>query len=263
MNRIDDTFKRLKRSNEKALIVFLTAGYPNLRVTGELIDVLVDAGVDALEIGVPFSDPIADGPVIQRSSQKALEQGITLQKILAFIKNKRKKIEIPILCMGYYNPFYQYGFEKFIRHSRGMIDGLIVPDLSWEESREARTAGMRNDMHLIQLVTPVTPDGRLSAIIKSSSGFLYAVSTTGVTGARKNISASTLGFLKKLRRLTRMPIAVGIGISSPHQITAVKGMVDGIIVGSAYIALIQKYSGKKLYKQITEYTQKLKDALIT
>lgn len=261
MNRIDETFLRLKKNNKKALIVFITAGFPDLRTSGKIIDTLVDSGVDAIEIGVPFSDPIADGPTIQFASQRALHNGITLPVIIRWVKKLRSRIHIPLLLMGYVNPFYQYGFEKFIRNTRGLIDGLIIPDLSLEESGTYIPLFRRSGMRLIQLITPVSSMLRMKKIITAGDGFLYAVSVAGVTGARTTIPKSTVVFLRTLRSLTARPIAVGIGISHPRQIAMVKHMVDGIIVGSAYIKLMQKYRGKKLLNEIKHYTRTLKGAL--
>ncbi|MFH1379814.1 MAG: tryptophan synthase subunit alpha [bacterium] len=261
MNRIENTFLQLKKKHAKGLIVFLTAGYPDLQTTERLIHVLIDSGADAVEIGIPFSDPIADGPVIQMSSEKALEQGITLPRVLQWIQKIRKRVAVPILCMGYANPFARFGYARLMHANKGIIDGLIIPDLSLEESGEVRFLSRKNNMHLIQLISPITPEVRRDRILRVSSGFIYAVSTTGVTGARKTVPKKTISFLSRLRSRTSIPIAVGIGISSPLQIKAVKRYVDAVIVGSAYIELIRKYKGKKLDSEIRKYTNKLKKAL--
>ena len=261
MNRIDQKFKELKKKNKKALTVFITAGFPDIKTTEAVIDTLIDSGIDALELGVPFSDPIADGPTIQYASQKALEKNITLKKILAWVKKKRARIPVPLLLMGYLNPFYQYGMEKFMHSAHTIVDGVIIPDLSLEESEVYRGMFRKNNIKIIQLITPVSPAWRMRKIIRAGEGFLYAVSTTGVTGARTDLPQGTVPFLRTVRALTSLPIAVGIGISHPRQIKKIRSIVDGIIVGSAYIKLIRDYKGKNLLRKIADYTRTLRNAL--
>jgi tryptophan synthase alpha chain len=236
MNRIDQTFRRLKKKRGKALIAYVTAGFPAKKSFVPLLLDLEKSGVDLLELGVPFSDPIADGPVIQTASQVALKNGVTLPWILDTVHRLRDYTEMPVILMSYANPILAYGLDRFSRDARRAgVDGLIVPDLVVEEAgpfaRAAGAAGVR----LIHLVSPTTPGPRRRMIAKKTRGFLYAVSLTGVTGGRRVLSPGLPGFIQSLKRVSPHPVAVGFGISTPVQARAVASYAVGVIVGSALI----------------------------
>ncbi len=236
MNRIDDRFARLKASGRKALIAYMTAGFPTEAGADAAFRDLEKGGADVIEIGVPFSDPIADGPSIQYSSQKALERGVTLKGVLAWVARLRKRSSTPIVLMGYMNPILRMGLDRFAAEAaRAGVDGLIVPDTIPEEAAALRKVLNKKGIDLIHLVAPTTPPARLKEVAALSQGFLYAVSLTGVTGARKGVPAGALNFLKAVRRHSPVPVAVGFGISEPAQVRALKDHADGVIVGSAII----------------------------
>jgi tryptophan synthase alpha chain len=260
-NRIDATFARLKKEGRKALIGYVTAGYPKKDTTLALIPKLVDAGLDILELGIPFSDPIADGPTIQEASQVALHNGVTLAWALEQTAAIRQKTAIPIVYMSYSNPILAMGVGKFFKAAAAAgVDGLIIPDIIPEESADFAKAAKETNVHLIHLVALSTPPDRLSTIAKATEGFLYAVSLTGVTGARSTISDEVLPFLRRVRNLCRKPLAVGFGISTPDQVRMLQPHVDGIIVGSALINAIRTSTAPE-YSQAVEFVRTLKSAL--
>ncbi len=243
MSRIGERFRRLKRENRKALIAYVTAGFPSLKETDRSVRDLERAGADVIEIGVPFSDPIADGPTIQYSSQKALEKGITLSRILAWIKTVRERSQVPLVLMSYLNPIHHMAYGKFARAAAAAgVDGLIVPDLIPEEAGEIRKVLKAHGLDMIFLVAPTTPRERRKWVARQSAGFLYAVSVTGVTGARKRFPPGTFEFIKTLRRDSPVPVALGFGISGPDQVRSFAPHVDGVIVASA---LIQRLRDRK------------------
>ncbi len=236
MNRIDRLFSQLKSQGRKALIAYVTGGYPSLPAMDRAVRDLVKAGVDLVEIGVPFSDPIADGPTIQFSSQKALEGGITPARILDWVKGFRKTHETPIVLMTYMNPIQRMGLGSFARRARAAgVDGVIVPDLIIEEGGPLEKELASTGVHLIYLVAPTTPPQRRSEIARRSKGFLYAVSLTGVTGVRRSLPKDLGAFLADVRRRSPVPVAVGFGISDAAQARQAAAHADGVIVGSAFI----------------------------
>jgi len=236
MNRIDRLFTDLKSDGRKALIAYLTGGYPSLAAMDRAVRDVVAAGVDLVEIGVPFSDPIADGPTIQFSSQKALESGITPALLLAWVKKFRKTHQTPIVLMTYMNPIQRMGLGTFARRAREAgVDGVIVPDLIIEEGQPLEKALGPAGIHLIYLVAPTTPPERRTKIAQRSRGFLYAVSLTGVTGARKTLPKELGAFLTDVRRRSPVPVAVGFGISDAAQARQAARHADGVIAGSAFI----------------------------
>lgn len=261
-NRIDKTFARLKATRRKALIGYLTAGFPNKASLKPLVRRLSAAGLDLLELGIPFSDPIADGPTIQRSSQVALEQGATLTWILESVKALRTEgITIPIIFMSYCNPMYAMGVNQFFKRAAAAgVDGIIIPDMIPEEAnlfnRQADAAGI----HLIYLVAPTTPESRLRNVARKSRGFLYAVSLTGVTGTRVALPTDLGKFLGKVRSASRVPVAVGFGLSTPQQVKEASRYVDGVIVGSALIKAVEQ-SQKKQFKGAEAFVRSLANAL--
>jgi tryptophan synthase alpha chain len=246
MNRIDLLFKRLKREKKKALIPFITAGDPDLVTTKDLIFILEECGAHIIELGVPFSDPLADGPVIQAASLKALSQGIDLKKILASVEKVRQTTDIPLILMTYYNPVYQFGLERLARQaSMSGVDGFIIPDLPPEEAAEWRELTKANNLDVIFLVAPNTPLSRAEFVASKTTGFLYVVSVTGITGKRRNTPEGLTHYLKSLRSVTDKPLVVGFGISWPSQVREIRQFSDGVIVGSALIDLLAHHGDKK------------------
>jgi tryptophan synthase alpha chain len=243
MNRIDNKFKELKAQHKKAFVAFITAGYPNLETTGKLVLEFDRIGVDIVELGVPFSDPMADGPVIQAASQAALKKNVTLGSILNLVKNLRRQSKIPICLMTYYNPIFCFGQEKFIRIAYFCgVDGLIIPDLPPEEGRQLIKYAAKFKIDVVCFIAPTTSLSRIKHIAGISRGFIYYVSLTGTTGARKNLPADIIGRLRLIKKYTKKPICVGFGVSSRSQIAQINKFADGVIVGSAIIRKIEENS---------------------
>ena len=242
MNRIAAFWKKGKR----ALVPFITAGFPKRDFTPEIVWGLADSGADMVELGIPFSDPLADGPIIQASSQLALQEGVRLTDIFRMAEKIRAKTEIPLLLMGYYNPVFAYGLEKFAQDaSRSGVDGLVVPDLPPEEGEELSKICRKQSLSLVYLIAPTTPASRITKIADSSSDFSYCVSVTGVTGERKNLSTELKDFLLSVRMKTKKPFVVGFGISTPQQARQLVPLSDGVVVGSALIKLFLKEKNEK------------------
>jgi len=263
MGRIGKKFESLRKKNEKALIVYLTAGDPSLDVTQELILQLEKACVDILEIGVPFSDPTADGPVIQAASQRALKTGTTLERVLTMIADIRRDSQIPIVLFGYYNPIFAYGVEKFAQTAqKAGVDGILVVDLPPEEAQELRRHTDPVGLDFISLVAPTTGKDRLKAILGNATGFLYTISITGVTGTAAPKIEDIAREVGKIRKLTKMPIVVGFGISSAAQAEEIAVFADGIVIGSAVVRLIdENRNHSELLKIIADYTKEIKKRL--
>lgn len=253
MSRIAQTLSRLRRNQEKALILYMTGGDPSLSKNAELIPELARQGVDLIELGIPFSDPVADGPVIQEASTRALKRGTTVESILKTVAKVRVKSEVPIILMGYYNPIFRYGDERFVKEARRSgVDGVIIPDMPLEESASFLKLCRREKLDLIFLVAPTSSLERKKKIAAASTGFLYYVSLTGVTGTRQNLPAELVSDLRKLKRVTRIPVCAGFGISTPEQAKAVAQSADGIIIGSAFVRFLNnhpKASATALAKQ--------------
>ena len=253
MSRIKNTFQKLKENNQKALGIFLTAGDPDFETSISIFEQLPKNGVDFIEIGMPFSDPMADGPAIQLSSQRALKSGMSLEKCLNLVKKFREKNNYtPIILMGYYNPIYKYGKEKFINKAKLFgVDGLIVVDLPPEEDDELYNYSEENNLSFIRLITPTTKEDRLARILKTATGFVYYVSITGITGTQKpNLDEVSLN-LKKIRSFTQLPTVIGFGIRSPEQAYSMASISDGIVIGSAVVDLIKSSYDKKQSKDFT------------
>ncbi|OGS26011.1 MAG: tryptophan synthase subunit alpha [Elusimicrobia bacterium RIFOXYB2_FULL_48_7] len=249
MNRLEKKLKKLKATGRKALISYITAGYPNIGSTKKIVSCLESSGTDIIELGLPFSDPIADGPVIQHSSHKALERGMTPQIILQIISRIRKTSQIPLIIMTYLNPVYRYGVERFFADaSKAGLDGMIIPDITPEEGRVIINLSKKYNISVIFLITPTTVKSRQGFILEKSRGFVYVVSITGVTGPRKEFHPSIIQFLKEIRRKTKKPLMLGFGISHPQQLKKVKNLVDGVIIGSAIV----KITGKPTQSAINE-----------
>jgi len=261
MNRIDLAFKQLKNRREKALIGYVTAGYPTVNKFERLLPLLENAGLDLLEIGIPFSDPIADGPTIQKASQTALENGVTMAWTLAATRRLRAKMTIPFIYMTYCNPIYAMGVERFFKAAKASgVDGVIVPDLIPEEAALYRKAAEKNNIHLIYLASPTTPADRLKTIGQATRGFLYVVSLTGVTGARRQLPKNLSAFVGRARNASKAPVAVGFGISTPEQAREASRQSDGIIVGSALIKAIDE-SADSAFKKACTFVTALKKEL--
>ena len=239
MERIEERFMALNRERRKAFIAYLTAGDPSLEKTEELIPALEAAGVDILEIGVPFSDPTADGPVIQAASQRALKKGATLEKILAMIARLRRFSEIPIVLFTYYNPIFSYGPERFARDAAATgVNGILIVDLPPEEADELRRFTDPAGLAFITLIAPTTDQKRAGKILRGATGFVYYISVTGVTGTAVPRPDDVRREVDRLREMTVLPIAVGFGISTPAQAAAIAPLADGVVVGSALVRLI-------------------------
>ncbi|MFO8101461.1 MAG: tryptophan synthase subunit alpha [Dehalococcoidia bacterium] len=238
MNRIEKVFSDKSR---KTLIGYVTAGYPHIEATLEIVPALVESGCDIIELGIPFSDPLADGPIIQKSSYEALRNGITPAKCIEIAHQLREKIEVPLIFMGYYNPVLHYGIEDFCRQcAKAGIDGLIIPDLPPEEGVELEQAARANMIDLIDLLAPTSDDERIDIVAARSTGFIYLVSLTGVTGSGTELPPELEDFVTRVRRKTPKPLCVGFGITSPEQARRVAAVADGIIVGSKIIRLIEE-----------------------
>lgn len=242
MSRIQNTFRRLKSENRKALVGFVTAGDPDGPRSFEIAAAMCAAGLDILELGVPFSDPTADGPVIQRASARSLAGGTRLQDVLAMTARLRRGSDVPIILFSYYNPIYAYGLDRFYPDAVAAgADGVLVVDLPPEESDEMTASWTGRDLALIRLVAPTTPDERMTRIAASASGFLYLVSMTGVTGS-SGLDFTTVGrHADRLRRLANLPVCVGFGISTADDVAAVAAVADGVVIGSAFERLIEAH----------------------
>lgn len=246
--------------NGKAFIAFITCGDPDLETTAAAVREAVRNGADLIELGIPFSDPTAEGPVIQGANLRALNSGITTDKIFAFVKELRRDVKIPMVFMTYANVVFSYGAERFISTCKDIgIDGLILPDLPFEEKDEFRPLCGQYGVDLVSLIAP-TSENRVAMIAKEAEGFLYIVSSLGVTGMRSEIKTDLASIVKVVRENTDVPCAIGFGISTPEQAKKMADISDGAIVGSAIIKLLEKY-GKDAPKYVGEYVKSMKDAI--
>lgn len=259
MRRIEAVFSKLKQDGKKGFIPFITAGDPDLNTTTELLLELAECGATTIELGVPFSDPMADGPVIQRASERALRHGFGLQEIFEATSKARAVIATPLVLFSYFNPLLQYGIDKLGRDARQAgIDGILVTDLTPEESKDFAAALKWNDLDMIFLVAPTSTDERLRMITEHASGFVYAVSRAGVTGARENVSREAELLVTRVRRCSSLPVAVGFGISTVDQVAEILRYADAAVVGSAIVAQIEKLSGEtNLVEKIGQYVRGL------
>ena len=248
--------------NGKAFIAFITCGDPDLETTAAAVKAAVENGADLIELGIPFSDPTAEGSVIQGANLRALRGGITTDKIFSFVKELRREVKVPMVFMTYANVVFSYGAERFISACKDIeIDGLILPDLPFEEKEEFLPFCHKYDVDLVSLIAP-TSENRIAMIAKEAEGFIYIVSSLGVTGMRSEIKTDLASIVKVVREKTRIPCAVGVGISTPEQAEKMANISDGAIVGSAIIKLLEQY-GKDAPKYIGEYVKKMKSALLT
>ena len=248
-------------ANGKAFIPFLTCGDPSLEVTEQLVYAMEEVGADLIELGIPFSDPTAEGPVIQGANLRALTGGVTTDKIFAFVKELRRDVKIPMVFMTYANVVFSYSAEKFISTCREIgIDGLILPDLPFEEKEEFQPLCKQYGVDLISLIAP-TSENRIAMIAKEAEGFVYIVSSLGVTGTRSEIKTDLGAIVKVVRENTDVPCAIGFGISTPEQAKKMAEISDGAIVGSAIIKLLDKH-GKDAPKYVGEYVKSMKNSII-
>lgn len=264
MNRIVAKFSDLKINNKKAFIPFITAGDPSLDMTISLISILESACADIIELGIPFSDPIADGPSIQRSSIRSLENGTSLSKVMDMISEVRSITQIPIVLMGYYNPIFKYGVESFVKDAVEVgIDGVVVADLPPEEADDMITSARKYDLSTIFLIAPTSSPERIKLISEASTGYIYCVSSTGVTGTRDKISGTLSKTVDQIRQYTEKPIAVGFGVSNPEQAKEIARLADGVIVGSAIVNIVEKYKDDhgKLILAIEDFAKSLASAI--
>ena len=246
--------------NGKAFIAFITCGDPDLETTAAAVKAAVENGADLIELGIPFSDPTAEGPVIQGANLRALNGGITTDKIFAFVKELRHDVKIPMVFMTYANVVFSYGAEKFISTCKNIeIDGLILPDLPFEEKEEFQPLCKKYGVDLISLIAP-TSENRIAMIAKEAEGFLYIVSSLGVTGTRSEIKTDLASIVKVVRQNTDIPCAIGFGISTPEQAKKMANISDGAIVGAAIVKLLEKH-GKDAPRYIGEYVKSMKDAM--
>lgn len=261
-SRIQQKFNALQKKNEKALVTFITAGDPDLTTTATMLPLLAEAGVDIIELGVPFSDPMADGPTIQRASERALAAGVTLESVLALVKDTRDKLSVPIILMGYSNPIYAYGWERFAHDAVDAgVDGLLLVDLPPEEADELLPAARAAGLSIIFLLTPTSDASRIRKVSRCGSGFIYYVTVTGVTGARQTVSSGLGKELAKVRSTISLPVVAGFGISTAEQAAEVAASADGVVVGSAIVKLFEQYQGNQLQSEVTKLVTSLKQAI--
>jgi len=243
VTRIERKFQRLGEAGEMGLIAYVTAGDPSLDATEKIVLAAAEAGADVIELGVPFSDPVADGPTIQRASERALRSGTTLAGVLGLVRRIRAHSEVPLVLFSYFNPILQMGLEQFAAAAADAgADGVLATDLTPEEASEYRAAMRARGLDTIFLGAPTSTDARLEKISACSSGFLYLISRTGVTGAREALPEELPALVRRARQLTKLPIAVGFGISLPTHVTVLGGIADAAVVGSALVAEIEKAS---------------------
>lgn len=233
-------------AHKPSLVAYVTCGDPDLSTTREIILAAIDAGADVIELGVPFSDPLADGPVIQRASERALRQGTTMEQVLELAKEIRQGSQVGMILFTYFNPVLRMGLENFAANAKAAgLDGALITDLPVEESAPYSKAMRAKDLATVFLAAPTSPDPRLKSIAKASTGFVYAVSRTGVTGARKQLTDDAQQLVSRLRKFTKLPVAVGFGISTPEQLAAVGKFADAAVVGSAIVEAIEQNPGKE------------------
>ncbi|TAK59084.1 MAG: tryptophan synthase subunit alpha [Bacteroidetes bacterium] len=263
MNNLSTRVNNVMSEKKKALSFFVTAGFPTLEITVPLVVELAKAGADVIELGIPFSDPVADGPIIQASSEIALRNGITLNKTLEMARQIRQQSDVPLVFMGYANPIFSMGLENFLSscHAIG-IDGVIIPDLPLEESEEYRMLAKQNNVSTIFLAAPTTSNERLKLLDEASTGFLYCVSVTGVTGERQQISIQAKEFLTRARTCVKNnPLFVGFGISTPEDAQQIAQYADGIIIGSALVKILQNAPLRQAVSDAVTFVKSIRKAL--
>ncbi|KAH7517290.1 tryptophan synthase alpha chain [Ziziphus jujuba] len=262
---LSETFKRLKKQGQVAFIPYINAGDPDLSTTAEALKVLDACGSDIIELGVPYSDPLADGPVIQAAATRSLAKGTNFEVIISMLKEVVPQLSCPIALFTYYNPILKRGTEKFMSIVKDAgVHGLVVPDVPLEETKSLRKEALKNNIELVLLTTPTTPTDRMKAIVQAAEGFIYLVSTVGVTGARASVSNRVENLLKEIKEVTDKPVAVGFGISKPEHVKQVVGWgADGVIVGSAIVKVLgEAKSPEEGLKELETFVKSLKSALV-
>ena len=263
MNRIETLFLKLQKNNDKALISFVTAGDPSLSTTKKMVLKIASSGADIIELGVPFSDPLADGPVIQKSALRSLERGTTLKKIIDLVKEIRRETQIPLVLMSSYNPIFVYGEEDFCRDAvEAGVDGVIVPDLPPEEAHSLKGFAEKNGLSTIFLLAPTSDIKRIEIISKIGSGFLYYVSMTGVTGAALTVLEEVRAKVREIKNVTEKPLCVGFGVSTPEQAKEIASFSDGVIVGSAIVKMVEEMGeDPRLVDRVGDFVKVLKTSI--
>jgi tryptophan synthase alpha chain len=261
LGRIEAAFSELQRRGGKGLIPFITAGDPDLATTAEMLIELSQAGATVIELGVPFTDPMADGPVIQRSSERALRNNISVKEIFELVRNTRKNISTPIILFSYFNPLLQFGLKRLAEEGKEAgVDGVLVTDLSPEEAGEFESELRANDLDMIFLIAPTSTDERLKLVAQHARGFIYAVSRAGVTGVRTSVSAEAERLVNRMREFSSLPIAVGFGISNREQVKDVQRYADAVVIGSAIVSEIERLQGAtSTAKQIGDFVKQFSD----
>lgn len=261
-NRIDLKFQELKELNKKAMIAFVTSGYPDINTTEDIILKIASSGSDIIELGIPYSDPIADGPIIQTASAKALKNGIKIDDIMGMVSNVRKKTEVPLVYMTYFGNVYKYGVERFMKSSKEVgTDGVIIPDLPVEERSEIVKVASKYGVHIIPLVAP-TSENRIKSIVKEASGFIYCVSTNGVTGMRSKLAGNLEEYISLVSKYTEVPKCIGFGVSNAEMAKNIKSYCDGVIIGSAIMKIIEEETDKeKMLNKVGKFVYSIKEVL--
>lgn len=259
MSRISYSFEKLKREGRKGFIPFITAGDPDLPTTKNLLVELAHTGATVIELGVPFSDPMADGPVIQRASERALKHNFGIAEIFDVVKETQKEVDVPIVLFSYFNPLLRYGLERLSKEAKAAgVDGILITDMTPEESEDVSKILKENELDLIFLVAPTSTDERLKMIAERASGFIYAVSRTGVTGAREQMTSDAEVLVNRVRKFSDLPVAVGFGISTAEQVKDVQRYADAAVVGSAIVKEIEKLNGAEdTVERIGEFARSL------
>jgi len=256
MSRIKNAFK-----NGKAFIGFVTGGDPSIEKTKEFVMEMIKAGADLIEIGIPFSDPIAEGPVIQEANNRALSAGATIEKLFTLVAELRKETNIPLVFLTYINPVFHYGYDTFFKRCDNIgLDGIIIPDLPFEEQTPVKEAAGKHNIDLISLIAP-TSEARIKEIAKNASGFIYLVSSMGVTGIRSEINTDLSSITAAIKSVTQIPVAIGFGIHSPQQAEKMAKIADGVIVGSAIVKIAAEH-GAQAGPHIYRYVKEMKEAVI-
>ena len=262
LSKIDKKFIELKKKSKLALMPFIMAGDPSISLTSEILLELQEKGADLIELGIPYSDPLADGPIIQFSASRALKSGATPRKVIKLLESLEGKLHIPIILFTYFNPILSFGFEKFCKMaSKAGVSGFIIPDLPLEEACEFSKIISTYSIDLILLVAPTTPFERMKSISNKTKGFTYLVSVTGVTGERNKMENRVENLISKLKEISINPVAVGFGISSPEHVKKVrKWCADGVIIGSAFVKRISSCNEKEVVNQVGEFCQEMRRA---
>jgi len=257
ISRITRKFRELRKKDGKAFIPYIMAGDPNIKRTLELISVLEECGADIIELGVPFSDPLADGPTIQQAAQRALDEGVTLKRVIDLVSELRAATQIPIILMTYYNPIFKYGEERFVQDAATAgVDGVIVPDLPPDEASNLMKHARERGLDTIFLLAPTSTDDRIRKVARASTGFIYYVPITGITGSKLSLDASLGTHIARIRNFSNRPIAVGFGVSTPEDAAEISGFADGVIVGSAIVKRVGQSDG-----ELKNYLLSLRDAI--